>query len=177
MKPIITLFLALTATFASDQARTGAPSSSPSSVIVANSDQSPVPTRETGRAPYSANCRGFANGVVSLATCVFSVPPGKRLVIESITGDASMSLGNNLRVKVEGSPAAGQDGQSSASGFSMFVPITRIHQNAYFDFYGFLHKTLLQVEGGGTVTMSLLKNAVADSSQASLNLSGYLLTP
>jgi hypothetical protein len=126
----------------------------------------PLPVREIAPEPFSASCHGPGS-------CTFMVPAGKRLIIESITGDANMAAGFKLLVRVSGTPGAGQANNATSSGFSMIAPATFQFSNGVFDFYGLNHRTYLQVAPGGSATVTMVGNG--NLSQASVNLSGSLV--
>jgi len=96
-------------------------------------------------------------------------------VIESLTGDANISVTDALLIRLSGTPASGQDLQSGSSGFSMIVPVKLQFGNGVFNFYATNERTLLQVDPNGTVTVNLVNTCGQTASQASLNLSGYTL--
>lgn len=55
----------------------------------------------------------------------------------------------------------------------MIVPLSFQYSNNTFDFYGFMHRTFLQVSPGGSVTTTLVGSG--NLSNASVNLSGTLI--
>ena len=146
-------------------------------VTVGNPATNPVLTREAGKAPYSATCGGGGQiqGRCAIASCTFTVPDGRRLVVESMTGEGDIAVGDTLLVRLNGNPASGQDGLSSSSGFSMIVPTKLQLGNGVFNFYAISEKTNLQVDPNGTVTISLVNTCGQTNSVANLNLSGYTL--
>jgi hypothetical protein len=146
-----------------------------SPVTVGNPATNPVLTSEAGKAPYSATCAGAGQiqGRCAIASCTFTVPAGRRLVIQSLTGDANMSVTDTLLIRLMGSSPSGQDPQSSSSGFSMIVPVKLQFGNGVFNFYGTNETTTLQVDPNGTVTVELVNTCSQTASEASLNLSGY----
>jgi hypothetical protein len=125
--------------------------------------------------PFSSSCLGFQPSDDCGKSCTFTVPQDKRLVIQSITGDANMSAGKTLLVRVSGTPASGQASPSNSSGFSLVVPVSFQQSNGVFDFYGFNQTTLLQVDPGGVIVTTMVKPCFTTGSQASVNLSGHLV--
>ena len=123
----------------------------------------PLPVKQVAPEPFSASCHGPGS-------CTFMVPAGKRLIVESITGDANMAPGFKLLVRISGTPGAGQANNATSSGFSMIAPVSFQFSNGSFDFYGLNHRTYLQVAGGGSITVTMVGSG--NLSQASVNLSG-----
>ncbi len=144
----------------------------PVPTTVSNAASSPVLVRDVDSTPYSASCIGnVANG----GQCFFTVPSGKRLVIESVSGQANMVPGQLLLIRIEGSQASGQAPESSSTGFSLTVPVSFQFSNGFFDFYGFNQRTFLQVDPEGIVRTAMV-GTTAGSSQATVNLSGRLVS-
>jgi hypothetical protein len=146
-------------------------------VTVGNPATNPVLVSEAGKAPYSATCEGSGQipGRCGIADCTFTVPAGRRLVIESLTGDANIAVSDYLLIRLNGSAPSGQDPASASSGFSMIVPRTLQLGNGTFNFYGVNEKTLFQVDPTGTVEVVLVNSCGQTGSEASVNLSGYTL--
>lgn len=135
-------------------------------VNVVNTPENPALVRDVDKpSPFSASCGGN--------NCTFPVPAGKRLVIESVSGEGNIEHGKTLLIRLRGTPASGQASGSFSSGFFLIVPVAFQFTNDTFDFYGFNQRTLLQVEPNGVVVIIVLTEG---HSQTMVNLSGYLVS-
>jgi len=136
-------------------------------VKVNNSVNQPVPVTVAPE-PFTATCIGFK-------TCDFILPEGKRLVIESVTGDANLAIGSNWLVRLATTYASGRQGNNSSSGWSVTMPTITMFSNSTFTFVAMNNRTYLLADSGFGAALQITNVGGGGISQCETVVSGYLI--
>jgi hypothetical protein len=162
------------ASFGSGHFKGGAPSVS-GNVVVANTATQPVPTRDltlSGRTPITVESPELiipdgsgGTGYVPF----YTVPAGKRLIIQTLYGGGSSDFGEPLGLSVMK--------VTGASGIHVFPlpfeskqPSTAATGEAEY----FLNNVTLEVDPNSSMVVAVSRNGFTDKSFASVGVSGYL---
>jgi hypothetical protein len=148
------------------------------SVMIGNPAGSPVPVREVGdgRQPIQARYNtgpafmgcSFSNGYC--AVDMFTVPAGRRLVIEQVSVNIQLFLGKHVVFAAVGEGLNGP-GTIYLDPYDFLVP----HNLAGTEVYHVNHRTLMFFEEGQIVRLQLALDSLDNNGGANVRFAGYLI--
>jgi len=139
----------------------------PAPVKIANTLAQPVPVIPV-QEPFTATCNTFG-------TCNFVLPEGKRLVIESVTGNANLSPGATWIVRMSTTYASGAQLNNGSSGWSVTMPTTTLFSNGVFTFVAMNNKTYLLARAAFGSVLQVVNVGGGGNSTVETVVSGYLI--
>src|SRR5262245_57087337 len=144
-------------------------------VNVSNAVNSPVPTQnvdEHARQPFQRTfLMGLADGESSLQDSGFTIPAGKRLVIEQVSGFVTLPTNQIPFIFVE----SALQGESSASVYP--VPVKEGAVSVSADSWRFANPVLLYGDATLPIIVGVSRNSNSGLVNCHITVSGYLITP
>jgi hypothetical protein len=138
-------------------------------VTVGNTSANPVPVVASPPSPFQEEVILVFNNGSNSANGGFSVPTGKRLVIEHVSATAALAEGQQLtgtRIDTLQVGGGSQKGHYFVASFQANVP-------GIGDYYAISQETRLYAIG--TVPVNAFRNGTTGTAQMNISVSGYLV--